>query len=406
MLYKCGFIATYTVDGVPISGLWLNATVQGVSGTFIPLTNPVMNNTRLYILTAFRQATSSTKYGAGTNTTLLRLYAINVAASLDRKFTILWTYDVSIDGLIPYIYSKETYCNTVGSNSGKFPRKFGSPKGRRSQRKPLSDLHFPLSLLTMTADRLLVAVHLESADIDGGDRSFNLSVRDLGETYSVISSGYSTNFVTSISWSNTDKEYRGTPTPTKPQFRGVREAGSKFWLSFFPPHEEVSVLEQWAELAVPPPRGSSLTLPSLLTTPVTLLHTGLSAGDGSNAPSTGELLVFGSAGGVSCDSSVEEHERRGEGGLPVGKRLEKMTRDVRGRSGGGRTCVPDSQPQLVGVATEGGGGGGGRGGAPDVVWSVPLPRSQPAQGQISSLSFSPNPLIFVTTPLGVYAYTL
>ena len=93
MVYRCGFISTYTVgrlcymyvhvrsiqlsvvsllhlplpplhlflsaplsptDGIPIAGIWLNDTVDGLRGTFIPLSNPVMNNTRLYLLTAFR----------------------------------------------------------------------------------------------------------------------------------------------------------------------------------------------------------------------------------------------------------------------------------------------------------------------------------------------------------------
>ena len=369
-----------------------------------------MNDTHLYTLTAFRAAANSTEYpSAATNSTLLRLYAINVAASLDRKFTILWTYDVSIDGLIPYIYSKETFCDTVGGSKREVSKKrLGSSNGR-SGRKVMGDLNFPLSLLTMAADRLLAVIQLETTDGDGG-RSFNLSVRDLGDTYSVISSGYSKNSITSFSWSNTDMEYWGTPNPMRKQFWSVQEEGSKFWLSSSPPHQEMSVLEQRTELAGPPPRGSSLTLPSLLTTPVTLLHTASTARDRSDMPLTQELLVFGSAGGVSCDSPVSECEWGNEKRLPVDKGVENESRGG-GGGRGGRACTSESQPQLVGVATEGGGRGGGEGsegreGGPGVVWSVPLPHSQPAQGQISSLSFSPNPLLFLTTPQGVYAYTL
>ena len=365
-----------------------------------------MNNTHLYTLTAFRPAANTTEYrSATTNTTLLRLYAINVAASLDRKFTILWTYDVSIDGVIPYIYSKETFCSTVGSSRGEDPqRRLGSPNGR-SRPKFSSDSHFPLSLLTMAAaDRLLATIHLEDKESDGGSRSFNLSVRDLGETYSVISSGYSKDSITSISWSNTNTEYWDTPTPTKKKFWNLQGEGSTFWLSSSPPHEDMSVLEQRTELAGPPPQGSSLTLSTLLTTPITLLHTASTARDSLKVLSPLELLVFGSSGGVSHDSPTPECEWGNEKRLGD-KGVEKESRG----SGGGGACISESQPHLVGVATEGGGGGGGSEGrveGPSVVWSVPLPRSQPAQGQISSLSLSPNPLLFVTTPLGVYAYTL
>lgn len=360
-------ISFFKTDGVPISGLWLNATVGHVEGTFIPLGNPVMNDTHLYILTAFRAGGptgNGFKKSGADNNMLLRLYAINVAAALERKFTILWTHDVIIDGHIPYMYTGETYCDIL-SDTRHPKQRFSSP-GRVKEQSG-----FPLSVLTMAAGRLLVAVRFVS--ITGTNRSFNMSVKDLGETYSVISSGYSTNLVTSISWSNTDKEYSDTPTSKKGQFQSVQIEGSKFWLTSSPPHENKTVLEVLTELAGMPVSGSSITLPCLLTTPATLLQA--TSGDSSKSFKP-TLLVFGSSDSVSCDTAVPGHESS--------------------------ACSSDNnQPHLVGVWVEMEGGG-----VPSVVWSVPLPHSQPVLGQISTLPLSPNPLLFLTTPLGVYAYTL
>jgi hypothetical protein len=113
------------------------------------------------------------------------------------------------------------------------------------------------------------------------------------------------------------------------------------------------VLELLLEQNRPPVNSSSLVLPTSLTTPVTLLQ----------SPTDQDLLVFGTNGAVS-DFSREDN------------------------------------PHLVGVVGDEGGV------VPSVKWSLPLPLVQPARGQISSLSFSSRTLLFLTTPLGVYAYQL
>ena len=90
------------------------------------------------------------------------------------------------------------------------------------------------------------------------------------------------------------------------------------------------------------------------------------------------MLVFGTSSNVS----VEEQLTMSDGG---------------------------NKPQLVGVIVGGASGRVGRGErriTPVVVWSIPLPHSQPAQGQISTIFLSSQSLLFITTPLGVYAYTL
>jgi hypothetical protein len=157
ILYKCGFISTYTVDGIPISGLWLNDTQNGVRGTFVPLANPVINDTRLYILSAFRPHTADTRNsqpGRDSSTTLLRLYAINVAAALDHKFTILWTYNVTLRGIIPYLSTVDTYCNSLPPDA----HYDDNHRGSSSSEKSPGVSEPPPGVLTMTGGRILGSV--------------------------------------------------------------------------------------------------------------------------------------------------------------------------------------------------------------------------------------------------------
>ena len=354
----CDWIA----DGVPISGLWLNGTREGVKGTFVPLGNPVMNDTRLYILTGFREHTTE---GGRSNkaTTHLRLYAINVAASLDRKFTILWTHSVAVEGKVPYIYMQETYCDILSLRKTKHNHHWAliGSNGRSKISTP------PPDMLTMEGGRLLASVHIKNES--GTSIAFNMSVKDLGDDYSIVSSGYSENLITSISWSNTNRDSNQNQVHTAFRDRWT----NNFWVSFTPPERNVTVLEQLTELTGPPVNASSITFPTALTTPVTLLQYLSSA-------VTTDLLVFGSSDNV----------------------LVQQSSSVRSGS---------EQPHLVGVMVEREGRGEGKGegrteATPVVVWSIPLPHSQPAQGQISTLPLSSHSLFFITTPLGVYAYTV
>ena len=363
-------------DGVPISGLWLNGTREGVKGTYIPLGNSVMNDTRLYIITAFREQTADDErtYTSKNQTSRLRLYAINVAESLDRKFTILWTHGVTIEGLIPYIHTQETYCNNLPigkTHSYLYKKNIGS----KVHPETSSDSP-PPSVLTMNEGRLLASVHIES--VSGTHSAFNMSVRDLGVDYSVLSSGYSENVITSFSWSNTDKD----DIQSKIISPSVRNEGGKFWVSFTLPGGNKTVLKQLTELSGPTFSKSSLTLPTTRTTPVTLLEYQSSTNNVASGVEMMDMLVFGTSNNVSIE--------------------EPTMHDYLGGS---------KQPHLVGVVV--GGASGEREGeerkrggvTPVVVWSVPLPHSQPAQGQISTIPLSSHSLLFITTPLGVYAYT-
>ena len=134
--------------------------------------------------------------------------------------------------------------------------------------------------------------------------------------------------------------------------------------------------------------GEGVRVSSLVTTPITLvqqaplLHWQRQTQEGSVPPplhwdrqtqegsgqavsDSSAVLVFGTAGGLA---------------------------GMGGHSG---------QPQLVGVAVSRGGGG-------SILWSVSLPHSQPAVGQVATIDLpdSLQSLLVVTTQLGVYGYRL
>ena len=343
---------------MPVAGLWLNDTVSEVEGTFIPLGNPVMNDTRLYILTAFRPGTGSLQQQTDT-TTHLRLYAIDIRTSISERIKIAWSYDVMLNGTIPYVHTEETVCYYSRPESAEsyFHMQNLQQKKGVHHHKAVFNLLTPVSWLTMEAGRLLGAVNF--ATPKGPSQSFNLSVYDSGESYSVISSGYSPDLVSSLSWNDTEfsaGHLEGSVFPS---------AGGSFWLSSAPPLRNETTLEQLVRLDSGPV-GGRVVLSSRLTTPVMLVRPTAqpSPGPGQHSQSqSSALLVFGASGSPSAGS-------------------------------------PSGQPHLVGVGVSGRGAG--------LLWSLPLPHSQPAVGQIATteLPDSSHSLLVVTTPLGVYTYKL
>ncbi len=97
---------TYTA-GVPVASIWLNDTVDGETGTFIPLSSPAAQGNRFYILTAFR-AHSETSSQINLK---LRLFAIDINNSAVLRISIAWRYDFTIANTsLPYLESSESMC--------------------------------------------------------------------------------------------------------------------------------------------------------------------------------------------------------------------------------------------------------------------------------------------------------
>lgn len=321
-----------------------------------------MNDSRLYVLTAFRAAGDLQQ--RADNATLLRLYAIDVQKALVRKFTVVWTYDVSVQGSISYMYSEETKCESVNSRYGDKGRP--SSKSENHSAKKTNSSTVVVCWMTMEAGRLLAKVNLDQTPGRGGDQSFNLSVRDLGRNFSLISSGYSASLVSSIGWSNSEPA-SGQASKGRGPLPGSGNGSGTFWLSSVNRGGEGStVLEQLSTLNGKPVGATVSLNNSHLTTPLTLVQ-GASSSDkgamqgGPSIPAPTLLLVFGSCSGSSC---------------------------------------PEAGGELVGIEVRGEGA--------KVLWRVPLPHSQAVVGQVATvdLPHSNLSLLILTTGLGVYAYTL
>ena len=85
-----GLIVVRETNGVPVGYIKLDYVIDGLNGTFIPISRPVVNGNRFYVLTKF---TSSVDFQIEPN--LQRLFAINVHHTLDKRITIAWYYDLS-----------------------------------------------------------------------------------------------------------------------------------------------------------------------------------------------------------------------------------------------------------------------------------------------------------------------
>ena len=83
--------------------------MNGVNGTFIPLTNPAISGERVYIITVFKPSKTSLDI----NDTILRLFAIDVRTIMVERIKIIWYDEITAntkDIFIPYINDMQTEC--------------------------------------------------------------------------------------------------------------------------------------------------------------------------------------------------------------------------------------------------------------------------------------------------------
>lgn len=101
-----------SVDGIPHASIWLNDTIDGVNGTFIPLSNPAGQDERMYVLTAFKPWNRNSERNKSEGNVHLRVYAISVLSTEINRIRFDWFYDEVISNIsIPYLNDKETVCN-------------------------------------------------------------------------------------------------------------------------------------------------------------------------------------------------------------------------------------------------------------------------------------------------------
>ena len=84
----------------------MNTTVDGIDGTFVPLTNPAISGERVYIVAAFKSLQA-----APTKNIRIRLYAIDVRTIMTERIKIVWFHDFVLENsIIPYTKSSQTEC--------------------------------------------------------------------------------------------------------------------------------------------------------------------------------------------------------------------------------------------------------------------------------------------------------
>ena len=85
-----GLIVARETNGVPVGYIKLDYVIDGLNGTFIPISRPVVNGDRFYMLTKFTSSVDSL-----VEPNLQRLFAIDVHYTLDKRITIACYYDLS-----------------------------------------------------------------------------------------------------------------------------------------------------------------------------------------------------------------------------------------------------------------------------------------------------------------------
>lgn len=91
--------------GTPHASIWLNTTVDGQHGTFVPLSNPAVSGMRVYIITAFVPSVPT----PGPPLTRLRLYAIDVREVMVERIKIIWYLDYNLSAIPTSSYGQAEY---------------------------------------------------------------------------------------------------------------------------------------------------------------------------------------------------------------------------------------------------------------------------------------------------------
>ena len=83
-----GGISVRETNAIPDAFIFLNASVDGINGTFIPTSQPVVNGNRFYILTEFLPDDPAKSL------VMQRLYAIDIHDRMANIITVAWYYNL------------------------------------------------------------------------------------------------------------------------------------------------------------------------------------------------------------------------------------------------------------------------------------------------------------------------
>ena len=176
---------------MPHASLWLNDTVNGTAGTFIPLGNPAVTGSRVYVLAAFRP------HGKGRLTSSsvhLRLLAVEIVRSITERIRVMWQHDLTVNGSIPYQYlnTSETMCVLVPP----------SQEARWREEKLETHGITNISNIMVNEEVIVASVNLK---VSSQMESLLMSVSDTGPGYTLNFMSRSTGFVHSLSYPGVKK---------------------------------------------------------------------------------------------------------------------------------------------------------------------------------------------------------
>ena len=227
-------------DGIPHASIWLNDTVDGIEGTFIPLDNPaVTNHGRMYILTVFRPFDSSTKYSPSINP-YVRLYAIDIRETIVERIKVVWHHDVKFTGAsIPYVTSESTFCTTVPpNNKQKKSTKYLSENAIEPVGGVLVDNNTVVAVFNHYRNTICTKSSTGKSCVSQDDvvQSQLIAVEDKDESYSLL-------YTKELPYQFESMAYlsaQNKPADIKP-FRNIMDTGT-FWVSMYNSEKMTSIL--------------------------------------------------------------------------------------------------------------------------------------------------------------------
>ena len=338
-----------SLDGIPHASIWLNDTVDGVKGTFIPLNTPVLNTSsseRLYILTVFRPFKSS-QNNSFSQDPYMRLYAIDVTGEMAYRIHMTWYYDFTLPSAsIPYTKSQVTNCTI-----------FYPPNSLTPDHKDNSE-----NVTMLPADILVqgdaVLATLNYVDTKSGDsHCLFLAVSNLGKNYSI-------NFSKDTVQHCHGMAYNSEKSTLYAQDSGFPNKQLLVWIHVFDPITE----------------GSSLLLTDMYSGDITKNISLSSLMGKANVNITSRMLIAYLYLGNSTLSDVPPTEQPGTRPVP-------LIFGITDSSGEGSIIAVD----LVDMK---------------VLWTLPIPKGRRVVGQICTVDRLRDSLMVFTDQVGVYFFQI
>ncbi len=364
-------------DGVPHAGLWLNDTINGTDGTFVPLGDPAINGSRVYIVAAFRPHVESSH-----NPLLTRLYAIDIRTTISQRIVIVWYMDISLDGYsIPYLSNSRTVCTSSSLGPAETPHSSVS-------------LSEPPSRVMVQDGTVVASINLcgSSTCTPAGYSSKLFLVKDLGSGYQLLSEDSFSGDVTCLACLDIhDVMEKDDGLPDTLQERQSKEdllqAKPHFWLLNSDTRHQTTLLEERdtsdGEVTRQVVLGKLLeTKQVTVTTKLTIVYSNLQSAE---LPCISKL---------PC---VEEHASV----LLLGVSISNGSSSTAEIESGNPSQVSSSPNYILALDIS-------DGQTIKLLWRLPLPPSEPAVGQIATVDVdrSEETIMVVTTSLGIYAYQL